>query len=125
MTGYIVPAPPFVSPKATVVAKAADATLTAAEVNGNQITNTGAAATTTHTLPDPATVAGCAFRVQLTVAQIVRLLPPTGKKIFLGGSGVASKYANIAAVIGNYADVYCDGVDYLITAYSGVVTKEA
>jgi hypothetical protein len=125
MTGYIVPNPPFVSPKATVTAKAADATLTVAEVHGSQITNTGAAATITLTLPDPATAGGCAFRVQLTVAQIVRLLPPTGKKVYLGGSGVASKYLNIAAVIGNYCDVFCDGIDYLVTSYSGVVTKEA
>jgi hypothetical protein len=125
MTGYLIPAPPFVSPKATVVAKAADATLTAAEVNGKQITNTGAGAGIALTLPDPATVGGCSFRVQITVAQTVKLTPPATKKVFLGGSGVASKYAEIAGVIGNYADVTSDGVDYMITAYSGVVTKEA
>lgn len=125
MTGYIVPAPPFVSPKATVVAKTADATLTAAEVHGKQITNTGASGTVVLTLPSAPTVAGQAFRVQLTAAQIVRLLPATGQKVFLGGSGVASKYLNVAGVIGNFADVYSDGVDWIVTNYSGVVTKEA
>ena len=125
MTGYIIPQPPLVSPKATVVAQAATATLTAAQCSGKINTNTGAGAGIVLTLPAASSVAGCAFRVQLTVAQTVTLTPATGEKIYLGGSGVASKYALIAGVIGNFVDVYCDGVDYLITSYSGVVTKEA
>ncbi len=123
MTGYLVPAPPFVSPKATVVAKAANATLTVADM-GKQITNTGAAAGITLTLPAAADAAGTGFRVQVTVAQAVTLDPGTGK-IYLGGSGVADKNCVIAGVIGNYADVHSDGVDWLVVAYSGVVTKEA
>lgn len=124
MTGYLVPCPPTVSPKATVVAKDADATLTVADF-GTTITNTGAGGAVVLTLPAASTAAGCALRVQLTVAQIVKLTPATGEKIYLGGSGVASKYAQIAAAISNYVCVFCDGVDYLITDYSGVVTKEA
>jgi hypothetical protein len=122
-TGYFVPAPPQIDPSAVVVAHAASATLTVADA-GKIHTNTGAGGATIYTLPAPSDFAGCALRVQLTVAQTVQLLPPAGKSIYLGGSGVASKYALIAGVIGNYCDVYCDGMDYLIMHYSGVVTKE-
>jgi hypothetical protein len=65
------------------------------------------------------------MRFYLTVAQIVRLLPQTGESIYLAGSGTATKYLNIAAVIGNYVDVYSDGTSFYVTGYSGVVTKEA
>jgi hypothetical protein len=125
MTGYIVPAPPRVSPKATVEAQAASATLTIANCSGKILTNTGAGAGIVLTLPAASTVAGCAFKVQLTAAQTVTLTPAAGEKIYVGGSGVASKYALIAGVIGNYVEVYCDGVDFLVMGYSGVVTKEA
>lgn len=124
MTGYIVPATPQVSPAATVVAHAASATLTVDDFSKIH-TNTGAGGATIYTLPLPADCAGCALRVQLTVAQTVQLLPPAGKAVYLGGSGVVTKYALIAGVIGNYLDLYSDGVQYLITHYSGVVTKEA
>lgn len=122
--GYIIPEPPFVDPKVTPTAKAASASLTAAECNGKIITNTGSSGTVVLTLPAAATVAGCAFKVQVTVAQIVRCTPASGEKVYLGGDGVASKYLNIAGVIGNYCDVYSDGVDYIVGGYSGVVTKE-
>jgi hypothetical protein len=124
MTGYIVPAPPPISPKATVEANAADTILTVANFGKIQ-TNTGAAGAVNLTLPAAKDAAGCGLKVQLTVAQIVKLTPQAGEKIYLGGSGVASKYAQVAGVIGNYLDLYCDGVDYLILGYSGVVTKEA
>lgn len=124
MTGYLVPAPPFVSPKATVEANAASATLTVANFGKIQ-TNTGAGAGIVLTLPPASTVAGCSIKVQLTAAQTVTLTPATGEKVYVGGSGVASKYALIAGVIGNFADVFCDGVDYVVTNYNGVVTKEA
>jgi hypothetical protein len=123
-TGYLVPAPPQISPKATVVAHAASATLTVADF-GKIHTNTGASGATIYTLPAPADAAGVTLRVQLTVAQTVQLLPPSGKSVYLGGSGVASKYALLAGVIGNYVDLFSDGEAYLITGYSGVVTKEA
>jgi len=63
--------------------------------------------------------------VQLTVAQSVSLSPAATGKIFLGGDGVANKDLVIAGVIGNYADIYCDGTNYLVVGYSGVLTKEA
>jgi hypothetical protein len=45
--------------------------------------------------------------------------------VYLGGDGVDDKDLNIAGVIGNYADVYSNGSDYVVTTYSGVLTKEA
>jgi len=123
-TGFMVPPPPFVSPSATVVAKAADDTLDITDF-GKNLTNTGAGATVVLTLPAASAVAGMSTRVQVTAAQIVRVDPNGTEKIYLGGDGAAGKYLNIAAVIGNYADIYCDGVDFHVTAYSGVLTKEA
>lgn len=113
-----------ISPKATVSAQAATATLATTDFN-KILTNTGTSGTVVLTLPAAASVAGSGIKIQVTVAQIVRLTPATGEKVYLGGSGVASKYLNIAGVIGNYADVYSDGTDYIVTSYSGVLTKEA
>jgi hypothetical protein len=124
MTGYLVPAPPTLSPKATVEANAATGALTVANFGKIQ-TNTGASGAIVLTLPAASTVAGCAIKFQLTVAQTVTLTPASGEKVYLGGSGVASKYALIAGAIGNFVDLFCDGVDFLIVNYSGVVTKEA
>lgn len=115
---------PIVSPKATVEANTADATLAAANFGKIQ-TNTGASGTIVLTLPAASTVAGKAIKVALTVAQIVRVKPATGEKVYLTGSGVASKYLNIAGVIGNYVDIYCDGTDFLVVGGDGVLTKEA
>lgn len=115
---------PIVAPNATVVAKAANANLAASDL-GKNITNTGASGTITLTQTGAATVAGTCFRVQLTVAQVVRIAPTATGKVFLGGNGVANKYLQIAGVIGNYVDIYCDGTDYHVVGYSGVLTKEA
>jgi hypothetical protein len=124
MTGYLNPDPIVVSPKATVEANTADGTLTVANCGKIQ-TNTGAAGTITLTLPAVSAASGTAIKVQVTAAQIVRLDPASSEKIYLGGSGVAGKYLQIAGVIGNYADVYCDGTDWIVLDYSGVLTKEA
>jgi hypothetical protein len=59
------------------------------------------------------------------VAQIVSLSPVSTEAIYLGGSGVVNKDLNIAGVIGNFVDLYSDGVNFLVGNYSGVVTKEA
>lgn len=114
---------PIVSPAATVSAQAATATLVAADLNKN-ITNTGAAGTIVLTLPSVVGLSGYVMHVELTVAQIVRLTPVAGQAIALGGSAVVSKYLNIAAVIGNMVDIFCDGTQWLVVARDGVVTKE-
>lgn len=115
---------PIVAPNATVAAKTANANLAATDL-GKNITNTGSSGTIALTQTAAATVAGTCFRVQLTVAQIVRITPTSTGKVFLGGNGAANKYLEIAGVIGNYVDIYCDGTDYHVVGYSGVLTKQA
>jgi hypothetical protein len=88
-------------------------------------TNTGAAGEIILTLPSAAKCKEQNMKVYLTVAQNVKLTPQTGEKIFLAGSGTATKYLLIAGVIGNYCVVYCDGQSFYVTDYSGVLTKEA
>lgn len=107
---------------ATVTAKTADFTITAQD----QIyTNSGASGTVVFTLPTVVGNAGKALRFHLLAAQILRALPVSGQAVNLSGSAVVTKYLNIAATIGNYADLYCDGYQWVVTGYSGVVTKEA
>ncbi len=115
---------PIVAPNGTVVAYTGDATLVAADLN-KIATNTGASGTITLTLPAVSGLAGYLLHVELTVAQIVRVDPAGTEAIFLGGSGVAGKYLNIAAVIGNMVDIYCDGTRWLVVNRDGVITKEA
>lgn len=107
----------------TVLAKTADYTMLVADM-GKNMTNTAAAGTVVLSLPAVNTCPNKGFRVQLLAAQIVRVLPVAGEAIYLGGSGVVTKYLNIAAVIGNYADIFCNGTSWGVTGYSGVVTKE-
>ena len=115
---------PVVAPNATIAAKSATATLTAADF-GKNVTNTGASGATVLTLPAASAVRGLSARFQSTVAQQVSLSPLAAEAVFLGGNGVVNKDLVIAGVIGNYVDVYSDGTRYLVTGYSGVVTKEA
>lgn len=116
---------PSIDPKsATVVTKTADYTVTAADF-GSIFTNAGDTGAQVLTLPAAATVANKGIRVASLAAQTITLTPATGEKIFLNGSGVASKYCLIAGTIGNFVELYSDGTDYIVTNYSGVVTKEA
>src|SRR5581483_10371145 len=103
---------------ATVEANAADAMLALANFGKIQ-TNTGASAQIALTLPAASAVAGMAIRIQLTAGLAVKVVPASGEKIFLGGSGVASKYLLIAPAIGNFADLYSDGVQYNVTGQNG------
>lgn len=115
---------PIVPASTAPTAYAADHTLVAGEMNTN-VTNTGSSGTITLTLPAVAGLTGYVLHVELTVAQIVRVDPAGTEAIFLGGSGVAGKYANIAAVIGNMLDIYCDGTQWVVVNRDGVITKEA
>jgi hypothetical protein len=107
----------------TVKANASTATMKDYDFSKNN-TNTGAGAEIVLTLPAASSLKGQKTRIQVTVAQVVKLLPATGEKIYLGGDGVASKYLQIAGTIGNYAELYCDGTSFYVTGYSGVLTKE-
>lgn len=109
---------------ATVTTKTSDYTITVAQLN-SIFDNTGDAGTMVLTLPAVKDSIGKCLLVNILAAQIVRLLPVTGEIINLNGSVVVTKYLNIAGVIGNYAALYCDGVQWIVTAYAGVLTKEA
>jgi hypothetical protein len=115
---------PIVKPTVAANAKAADATLTTSDLDTN-ITNTGASATVTLTLPAVANCKNRMISAYLTVAQILRFDANSTEAIYLAGSGVAGKYVQVAGVIGNYINLYCDGTQWLVLSYSGVVTKEA
>ncbi|MBN1567928.1 MAG: hypothetical protein JXA73_08765 [Acidobacteria bacterium] len=122
-TGLIIPTPPSVSPKASVTALATATTLTSAHFGVN-LTNTGASATLEHQLPAAADIAGKVLRFSATAAQITRFQPASGEKVYYGGDGVADKYVQLAGVIGNFIELYSDGVDILVMHANGVVTKE-
>lgn len=115
---------PIVAPNGTPVAYTGDATLVAADLNKN-VTNTGASGTVVLTLPSVSGLAGYVLHVEATAAQIIRVDAAGTETIWLGGSGAAGKYLNIAGVIGNMADIYCDGSRWLVVNRCGVVTKEA
>jgi hypothetical protein len=121
-SGLQVPAVPKVAPEASVTAHDDSATLDVDDFGLNH-TNTGATGTVVLTLPAAADAAGMSLGIYLTAAEIVQLAPASGEKIYLAGSGTADELVNIAGVIGNFADVYCDGTQYLVQRYSGVVTK--
>jgi hypothetical protein len=123
-SGLQVPTPPLVAPDGTVTAKTSTGNLAIADYGVN-LTNTGAGAAIVLTLLAAALAAGMPLRLYITAAYTVTLTPQTGEKIYLAGSGVASKYLLVAGVIGNYVDLFCDGEKYLVQGYSGVITKEA
>ncbi len=110
----------------TAVAKTSDYTIPTTAAGADAIyTNTAAGGTVVFTLPSVKVSHGATFRFHAFAAQIIRALPVTGEAINLSGSAVVTKYLNLAAVIGNYMDIYCDGTQWIVTSFSGVVTKEA
>jgi hypothetical protein len=121
-TGFMIPEPPLVPANAGVVEHTADATLTVASF-ARIHTNTGAGAAKNLTLPSAADAAGMSIKIQITAAWALVLIPASTEKIYLGGDGVADSTLTIAGVIGNYADVYCDGKRYHVIDYNGVLTK--
>lgn len=109
---------------ATVEANTGDTTLTSANFGKIQ-TNTGATALIALTLPAANTVQGSVVRVQITGAQPVKVVPASGEKIYLAGSGVADKYLLIAGALGSFVELASDGNVYHVSRYNGVVSKEA
>ena len=93
--------------------------------SGTVYNNVGSSGTLTATLPAVADCKGKYLAFFIGAAQIVRPTPASDEKIYLYGDGVASKYLNIAAVVGNYAVLYCDGTAWFVVNTTGVVTKEA
>lgn len=110
----------------TVLAKTADYTVTLADLKTQTIiNNTGASGTIVLTLPSVASSDGYVLLVNILAAQIVRLLPQTGEAVNYNGSAVVTKYFQIAGTIGNYAELYCNGSQWLVIGGNGVLTKEA
>ena len=122
MPNIAFPLPPIVSPDQAPTAKTAAYPVVAADMF-KLFTNTGAGADTPFTLPDPSTVGGCSLKFAVTTANTISVLPPSGGKIYLNGSGTADQKVVIAAVVGNFADVFSDGSSWLVINYSGVLTK--
>lgn len=126
MINTSIPCPPVVSGKTTPTAKTADFTITAALAATTPLyTNAAAIGAVVFTLPAASAVPGVSMKFAVTAAQTVTLTPASGGKIFLNGSGVADKYVLIAGAIGNFADIFSDGVDWIVVNYSGVLTKQA
>ena len=114
---------PSINPKtATVTARTANATLTVDDFD-EITTNAGDGDSQILTLPAPMEVEDMGLRV-VVLAAFTIVLDPLTYKIYLNGSGVADKTLTIGAVVGNFLELYSDGTDYIVTNYSGVVTKE-
>jgi hypothetical protein len=120
--GYFVPDPPLIAGDATVVAHDAGAILTDGSMKKIH-TNTGDADSQENTLPTAATVAGECIRFVCTVAQNIVVKPASGEKIFSHGSGVADEKLTIAGAFGAFADLYSDGVEWLVFSSNGILTK--
>jgi hypothetical protein len=110
---------------ATVTAKTADYTITIADLKLPTIfSNAGASGTIVFTLPAVAKAKGHVVLLNVLAAQVIRALPQTGEIVNYNGSIVVTKYLNIAGVIGNYAELFCDGTHWIVRDANGVVTKE-
>ena len=121
------PVPPIVAPDTTPTAKtgvSGTTTLAASELDGI-ITNTGTTNVLAITLPAASSSDTKALKVQVTVASNVIVVPATGDKIYLGSSGTANATLVIPSTVGNYADLYCDGSNWLVVGYAGALTKSA
>jgi hypothetical protein len=111
---------------ATVTTKTDAYTVTLADLATPTIfNNAGDAGDLPLTLPSAASAKGKVVRVHALAAQTISLTPVTGDIINYNGSAVASKYARLAGVIGNYAELFSDGTQWIVTQSSGVITKEA
>lgn len=97
-------------------------TLAAADVNG-VINNTGATTTLSVALPSAASSDNKSLKVCVSVASTVLVWPATGDSIYLNGSGTANKAVSIPGTVGNYADLYCDGNQWMVVGYSGALVK--
>ena len=111
---------------ATVTTKTADYTVTVADLETPTIfNNAGAAGNLVYTLPSVASAKGKVVRIHALAAQTQQADPQAGEAVNYNGSAVVSKYAQLAGVIGNCMEMFCDGTQWIVTQANGVVTKEA
>lgn len=112
--------------RATVLTKTAAYTVTQTDLDAPTIiNNSGDDGDLPLTLPSAAKSKGKVLRVHALAAQTISLTPATGEAVNYNGSAVVSKYARLAGVIGNYAEVFSTGTEWVVTRSSGVITKEA
>jgi hypothetical protein len=113
---------PFVAPDTTPVAKtgvSGTIILAISDMNGI-ITNTGTTNVLALTLPTAATSDTKCFSAVVLTAFQVTVVPATGDKIYLKGSGTTNATLILANTIGNYADLYCDGSNWLVVDGQGL-----
>lgn len=111
---------------AQVLTKTSAYTVTLADLDyPTIINNSGDNGDLPLTLPSAVSARGKVLLVTALAAQTISLTPVTGDIINYNGSAVASKYCRLAGVIGNYIEVFSDGVQWIVTRANGVVTKEA
>lgn len=126
VTGTIPSYPTIDSRLATVLVKTGAYTVLLTDLDlPTIINNTAAGGDVPLTLPTAVDARGKVFRAYCLAAQTITLTPVTGDIINFNGNAVASKYCRLAGVIGNYIEVFSDGVQWIVTKNSGVVTKEA
>jgi len=122
---YTMPAFPTINLRtATVTAKTSDYTITQDDLETPTIfTNEGDVGALVLTLPAVADSKGMVVRVALLAAQTVRLDPQDDEAINYNGDATVTEDVTIAGVIGNYVELFCDGVQWIITQANGVLTK--
>jgi hypothetical protein len=127
LLSYVVPAYPTIDLRtATVTTKTSDYTVTDADLKTPTIfNNSGGNGTIVFTLPSVADSKGKIVRFHSLAAQTIRVDPQDGEAINYNGSATVTEDASMAGTIGNYMEVYCDGVQWIITRSSGVITKAA
>lgn len=125
LLSYIVPAYPTIDLRtATVTAKTSDYTVTDADLKTPTIfTNEGDNGAIVFTLPAVADSKGKVVRFHALAAQTIRIDPQDGEIVNYNGDATHTEDATLAGVIGNYMEAYCDGVQWIITRSSGVITK--
>lgn len=102
----------YVTQEGRIVAKSATGSLTASEVSGTIITNTGASGAIVLTLPDcSADTVGMHALVVLTVAQDVDLNPADAVDQIVLATNAAGDALSSAAAIGNGIEIRCVAAD--------------
>lgn len=127
LEGSLMPAYPTIDPRtATIATKTANYTITLEDLETPTIfNNAGDDGNQVLTLPAVADAKGKVVRAHALAAQTIQLDPQTGEAVNYNGSAVVSKYVQLAGVIGNYIELFCDGEQWIVTQANGVVTKEA
>lgn len=103
--------------------KTANYTILSTVPSGTVYNNIGDNGTMVLTLPAAADFAGKYLGFHILAAQIIQVASAaTADRIYLFGTYTADYKLNIAAVVGNYAVLYCDGTYWYCVECNGVNT---